>query len=97
MKWLRRSSTAQRVVIVIALGLVLALVGEYVATGGRGAGGGWYSYAPNTSVIWGSTAHYGPATLLAIWCAVIVAWAALSVAVLGLRPKEPRERDELTD
>lgn len=44
MRWVDRLSTAQRVVVVVALGLALGIVASYLA--GLGARTGWYGYAP---------------------------------------------------
>lgn len=76
-----RLGKAQRVVVVIALGLALYAVGSYLVALGSGALG-WYAYAPLT------TGPYLPGRGLhawlrvIIWLVVICTWALASVRVL---------------
>lgn len=79
-----RLNLAQRVVLVIAIGLVLAVVGRYVAGLGHHGLTGWTGYAPLQAV-----AHQrGPHRWVraAVWLALLVAWAAASVSILRTRP-----------
>jgi heme/copper-type cytochrome/quinol oxidase subunit 1 len=82
MRAIDRLSQPQRVVVVIAPGLVLAAVGSYLVNLGGGATFGWLAYAPLTS------ARFVPGNGLAtwlrliIWLALIASWAAASVRVL---------------
>ena len=48
MRWIDRLSMAQRVVVVITLGLTLGIVAGYLT--GLGVRNGWYAYAP--SILW---------------------------------------------
>jgi heme/copper-type cytochrome/quinol oxidase subunit 1 len=76
MRWIDRLSTAQRVVIVVALGLALGSVASYLT--GMGTGTGWYAYAPLSGRC--SSRGIGePGWLrLIIWLAAISLWALLS-------------------
>jgi len=76
-----RLSMAQRIVIVVALGLGLAVLGVFLTRLGRPLSG-WYGYAPLTPRLllvrqgipgWGR---------LLIWLALIGLWALASVFVL---------------
>jgi heme/copper-type cytochrome/quinol oxidase subunit 1 len=70
----------QRIVIVVALGLVLGVFGEWITL--RGATSfGWVAYAPLST----STSHRNGLTfgwITLVWIGLTVLWAALSVAVL---------------
>ena len=70
----------QRVVIVIAIGAVLLILGDWI-TDRRGTGG-WFGYAPLTQVgVVPSSLSPGLAT--AVHLAVVVVWAAASLWLLG--------------
>lgn len=85
MRWIDRLGKAQRVVVVVALGLALGTVGSYLVSLGSGIAVGWYAYSPLTA------AQYPPSRGLAAWLRLIVwlvligLWAVASVRVL--RPK----------
>ncbi|HEX9519281.1 MAG TPA: hypothetical protein VF940_24275, partial [Streptosporangiaceae bacterium] len=77
-----RLSKAQRVVVVVALGLALAAVGRYLVSlgGGLGFGHCWYSPLTSSPVALGTGL---PAWLrLIIWLALIGLWVLASVRVL---------------
>lgn len=85
-------SKAQRVVVVIALGLALDAVGSYlVSLGGGNAGFGWV--APVDSAVF-VPAGAGPGfhgwVIVIIWLVLIGAWALASVRVL--RPSAEKAR-----
>lgn len=81
MRWIDRLSTAQRVVVIIALGLALAIVASYVTSLGTRAG--WYAYAPLTGQTFPPPGSGEPGWLrVIIWLAAISLWAAASAAVL---------------
>jgi hypothetical protein len=61
---------AQRVVVVIALGVVFGTVGSYLVSLGNTVRGGWYAYAPLTQAV------YPPRTGLAGWLRLII-WLVL--------------------
>jgi hypothetical protein len=74
-------SKAQRVVLVIALGLALGALGSYLASFGSGAAVGWIGYAPLTSGFYpGARLH--PWVPLVVWLVLIGIWAVVSVRVM---------------
>jgi hypothetical protein len=76
-------SKAQRVVVVIALGLGLSAVGSYLVGLGSGAGFGWTGYAPLTVQLYGLPGRGLHARLrVIIWLVLIGAWALASIRVL---------------
>jgi heme/copper-type cytochrome/quinol oxidase subunit 1 len=85
MRWIDRLSTAQRVVVIIALGLALAIVASYVTSLGTRAG--WYAYAPLTGQTLPPPGFGEPGWLrVIIWLAAISLWAAASATVLRQSP-----------
>jgi hypothetical protein len=74
-------SKSQRVVVVIALGLALGVIGTYLVSLGSGIRFGWYGYSPLTTTL--QEASGLPTWLrLIIWLALIGAWALASIRVL---------------
>jgi len=71
-------SRAQRVVVVVALGLALWFVGSYLVS--LGSIVGWYSYSPITGAPYGRGLH-GWLRLI-IWLVLTGVWALASVRVL---------------
>jgi hypothetical protein len=89
MRWTDRLSTAQRVVIVVALGLALGIVASYLAT--LATRGGWYGYAPLSGQLFQPPGLGEPGWLrLIIWLAAISLWAFASVRVLRQSPGHTR-------
>jgi heme/copper-type cytochrome/quinol oxidase subunit 1 len=85
MRWIDRLSSAQRVVIVVALGLALGSVASYLT--GMGTGTGWYGYAPLSGQLFQPRGIGEPGWLrLIIWLAVISLWALLSLRLLRQSP-----------
>ncbi len=77
---LDRLALRQRVVVVIALGAVALVVGLWVTALNQP---GWFGYAPGTLYrVQGPSGTNVTAVALA-WLALVVVWAAVSVAVLG--------------
>jgi heme/copper-type cytochrome/quinol oxidase subunit 1 len=75
----------QRLVIIIALGLALAVVGSFVTSLGGGVTG-WYAYSPLTSASY-VPGHGLPSWLrLFIWLALIAIWAVASIQLLKPSP-----------
>lgn len=74
-------SKAQRVVVVIALGLALGALGSYLAILGSGAPFGWVGYAPLTSGFYPS-ARLHPWVPLVVWLVLIGVWALVSVRLM---------------
>jgi heme/copper-type cytochrome/quinol oxidase subunit 1 len=77
-----RLSWPQRVVIVIALGLALAVAGSYLVSLGGGFRSGWYAYAPLTSSLDAPGTGLPGWLRLIIWLALIGLWALASIRVL---------------
>lgn len=82
MRWIDRLATAQRVVVVIALGLALGTLAGYLTS--LGTRTGWYAYAPLS----GQAPGIGePGWLRAIiWLAAISLWTLTSLRVLRQSP-----------
>lgn len=85
----RRLSGAQRVVIVVALGLALAVGWIWWYSGEVAPEGGWFAYAPAT----GATdtyfvVHRRQLAHLLVPLALIGVWATVSLWLLGLRPAD---------
>ncbi len=76
---------AQRVVLVVALGTALAVVGWWVTSGSSYTG--WTAYTPLTSGPLPTT-HLHLWVRAVIWLALIGAWTILSLVVL----RAPRAR-----
>jgi hypothetical protein len=91
MRWIDGLGKAQRVVVVIALGLALWAVGSYVVSLGSG-GFGWYAYSPFTAGGGFATPSRGlhDWLRLIIWLILIGLWAVGSVRVL--RPSSENAR-----
>jgi heme/copper-type cytochrome/quinol oxidase subunit 1 len=76
-----RLSMAQRVVVVVALGLALGLVASYLT--GLGTRTGWYAYAPLAGQSFQPQGIGEPGWLrLIIWLAATSLWALTSVRLL---------------
>jgi hypothetical protein len=81
MRWIDRLNTAQRVVVVVALGLALGIVASYLA--GLGTRTGWYAYAPLSGQLFQPQGIGEPGWLrLIIWLAAISLWALTSLRIL---------------
>lgn len=88
-----RLNTAQKVVIVVALGFALIVFGLYVNTLGRPIVG-WVGYAPLTSSKIASPSTGWPGWVrLIIWLALTAIWASSSVMVLQSTRDGRAERD----
>jgi heme/copper-type cytochrome/quinol oxidase subunit 1 len=83
-------SQAQRVVVVVALGLALGTLAGYLTSLGGGPDFGWYAYAPLAAQSFEPHAGLSGWLRLIIWLAVIGLWALASLRVLRPRP-EPEE------
>ena len=83
MRWISKLGRAQRVVLVVALGVAFLAAGSYLVRLGQPRG--WTGYAPL------STPHLGPPEWLrlVVWLALTSLWAVLSI--LLLRPSKTRE------
>jgi hypothetical protein len=84
-------SQAQRVVVVVALGLALGVLAGYLTSLGGGSDFGWYAYAPLSGQAFAPNTGLSGWLRLVIWLAVIGLWALGSLRVLRPRP-EPEEK-----
>jgi hypothetical protein len=81
-------SKAQRVVVVVALGVALAAVGSYLVNlGDSTAVSGWHAYSPLTTRFWPPGTGLPRWLRLIIWLALIGLWAFASVRVLRPAPE----------
>ena len=85
MRWIDRLNTAQRVVVVVTLGLVLGIVAGYL-TGLGAIRTGWYAYAPLSGQIQAPGIGEPGWLRLIIWLAAISLWALTSLRVLSQSP-----------
>ena len=85
-----RLSKAQRLVVVVAVGLAFLAVGSYLSSlGQHGSAFGWTGYAPLTL---GAPGAGLPAWLrLVVWLALTAIWAIVSIRVL-----RPSRQDQAT-
>jgi heme/copper-type cytochrome/quinol oxidase subunit 1 len=83
MRWIDRLNMAQRVVVVVALGLALGIVAGYLT--GLGVRTGWYAYAPLSGQLGPGLGEPGWLRLV-IWLAAISLWALTSLRVLSQSP-----------
>ncbi|WP_436792695.1 hypothetical protein [Actinospongicola halichondriae] len=95
MRILRRMTMPQRVVLVVALGLLVVsgwawwYFGEVAPVND-----GWFAYAPDqqTDTYWYATTRRPPEFLI-VPVALVALWAAISIWLLGLRASPDSEAD----
>ena len=77
-------SLAQRIVIVIALGVTVAIVGTFVSgLGGSPTQFGWFGYAPLTRATLSlDQPDLAPWEQLLVWIGLICLWAGSSLVLL---------------
>jgi heme/copper-type cytochrome/quinol oxidase subunit 1 len=81
-------SRAQRLVVVVALGLALGALGSYLTSLGGRPAFGWYAYSPLTSSAYAPGGGLAGWLRLVIWLALIALWALASVKVLRPPPEQ---------
>lgn len=81
MRWIDGLNMAQRVVVVIALGLALGIVASYPT--GLGVRTGWYAYAPLSGQLQAPGIGEPGWLRLIIWLAAISLWSLTSLRVLS--------------
>jgi hypothetical protein len=86
MRWIDGLSKAQRVVVVIALGLGLGELGSYLVNIGNVVVSGWYAYSPLTIGTAGPHTGLHRWMRLVIWLVLIGIWALGSIWVLRPAP-----------
>ena len=84
MRWIDRLSMAQRVVVVITVGLALGIMASYLT--GLGVRNGWYAYAPLSGQLQAPGIGEAGWLRLIIWLAAISLWALTSLRVLSQSP-----------
>jgi heme/copper-type cytochrome/quinol oxidase subunit 1 len=82
MRWIDRLNMAQRVVVVITLGLALGIVAGYL-TGLGGVRTGWYAYAPLSGQLQAPGIGEPGWLRLIIWLAAVSLWSLTSLRVLS--------------
>jgi hypothetical protein len=82
MRWIDGPSKAQRVVLVVALGIALGTVGGYIVNLDSGVPFGWTGYAPSTLQVIGVVRGLHGWLRVIIWLALIGLWALASVRML---------------
>jgi hypothetical protein len=99
MRWIDRLSKAQRIAVVVALGLVLAALASYLVTLGSPsqrftAGAQGFTAGGGFSVTFGGPLQPGlkPWLRLIIWLTLIGVWALASVRVLRPSPEKTEPR-----
>jgi len=75
-------SRAQRVVVVVAVGLALGVIGAYLVSLGSGIRFAWYAYSPLTATLQAPSTGLPEWLRLIIWLALIGVWALASIRVL---------------
>jgi hypothetical protein len=91
MRWIDRLNMAQRVVVVVTLGVSLAIVANYLTGLGVSVRTGWYAYSPLTAQVGPNTGEPGWLRLV-IWLAAISLWALTSLRVLSQSPGPAAKR-----
>jgi hypothetical protein len=79
MRVIDRLSKSQRVVVVVALGFALGVIGTYLTSQ---IGPGWYGYAPLTTTFQAPGNGLPGWLQLIIWLVLIGVWATASIRVL---------------
>jgi hypothetical protein len=85
MHWLRRLGRAERVVLVVALGVVLGALGSFVGAQASQFPMSQTAYAPLTLF---EPEGLHPWVELLLWVALAIAWAACSIAILRIPGSE---------
>jgi heme/copper-type cytochrome/quinol oxidase subunit 1 len=91
MRWIDRLNLAQRVVVVITVGLALGIVASYLT--GLGVRTGWYAYAPLSGQLQAPGIGEPGWLRLLIWLAAVSLWSLTSLRVLSQSPGPVRLRD----
>jgi hypothetical protein len=81
MRWIDGLSKSQRIVVVVAFGLALGVVGSYLLNLGSGYPFGWTGFSPLTLATYGYAGLHGWLRAI-IWLVLIGLWAVASVRVL---------------
>jgi hypothetical protein len=90
----RSLNGAQRIVIVVGLGVALYALGEWLTALGSNLPYGWVAYAPVSGQFGPDGLH--PWVRLLIWLALIALWVISSVRLLGMEISDTSDRTELS-
>ena len=94
MRRVRALALAQRVVLVVALGVVLLVVGMYVASDGfAGPPAGWFGYSPQSTDTYFVVRHYSIVRTLVAPVILVIIWTAVSIWLMGPEAAQPREQE----
>src|SRR5271155_5819684 len=78
-----RFNRGQRVIAIVAWGIALYFVGQYLTTLGTPFGSfGWVAYAPNSHVYFSSGLWLTPLECLFVWLGLAALWLVGSVLLL---------------
>jgi len=89
MRLIDRLGPAQKIVLVVALGLAFGVLGSYLGSLGNMVSNGWYAYAPLAPSLYAPHTGLAPWLRLLIWLALISLWAVASAWVLRPQRSEP--------
>ncbi len=78
--WLHRLGRAERIVLVVALGVALEALGSFL--GGVGTATGWVAYAPLSQATLVGPGGPHPWVRLFIWLVMTTVWAVASIVIL---------------
>jgi len=78
--WLRRLGRAERIVLVVALGVALEAFGSFL--GSVGSAAGWVAYAPLSQATLIGPGGLHPWVRLFIWLILTTVWAVASIVIL---------------
>lgn len=87
MNWIDRLPFRQRVVLVVAIGAALFVLGRWITFRGRRVSG-WFGYAPNTKVSY-YPGGMRPGLALLVHLAFIVLWAVVAFRLLRSASSRP--------
>jgi hypothetical protein len=82
-----RLAFAQRVSLTIGVEAVLVVVGLAITAPDRPPSGGWFGYAPNTSVTFSPASYGGTSRLVTtvVWLGLVIVGTAAAMRLLGSR------------
>jgi hypothetical protein len=86
MRWIDRLNMAQRVVVVVTVGLALGIVASYLTGLGGGVRTGWYAYAPSSGQLQAPGIGEPGWLRVLIWLGATSLWALTALRVLSQSP-----------
>lgn len=85
---LRRLNFAQRIVVVVGLGIILLFLGSWLMSLGNHSPYGWVAYAPASgSVNFTTEGGLHPWVQFVLWLLLVLAWIAASLSLLSNAPR----------